>query len=147
MTAAPPRLQSADDVARLVVCRHGAPGRGNAARRGAHRQWRSRPRLRPGPAAVAGAAAARRPPAADNRPLDLTRLEALALQELVRAAGQAVVKDTLEDRLYGFNDDVGVNALEAVISRLRRRLAAAGSAVSIESLRGIGYRLRMGGPA
>jgi len=85
--------------------------------------------------------------AADNRPLDLTRLEALALQELVRAAGQAVVKDTLEDRLYGFDDDVGVNALEAVISRLRRRLAAAGSAVSIESLRGIGYRLRMGGPA
>ena len=40
-----------------------------------------------------------------------------------------------------------MNALEAVISRLRRRLAAAGSAVSIESLRGIGYRLRMGGPA
>jgi two-component system, OmpR family, response regulator QseB len=85
--------------------------------------------------------------AAGNRALDLTRLEALALQELVRAAGQAVVKDTLEDRLYGFNDDVSMNALEAVISRLRRRLAAAGSAVSIESLRGIGYRLRMGGPA
>ena len=40
--------------------------------------------------------------AAGNRPLDLTRLEALALQELVRAGGQAVVKDTLEDRLYGF---------------------------------------------
>ena len=84
--------------------------------------------------------------AAGNRPLDLTRLEALALQELIRAAGQAVVKDTLEDRLYGFNDDVSLNALEAVISRLRRRLTAAGSAVSIESLRGIGYRLRMGGP-
>ena len=82
--------------------------------------------------------------AAGDRPLDLTRLEALALQELVRAAGQAVVKDTLEDRLYGFNDDVSMNALEAVISRLRRRLAAAGSAVSIELLRGIGYRLRMG---
>jgi two-component system, OmpR family, response regulator QseB len=82
--------------------------------------------------------------AAGDRPLDLTRLEALALQELVRAAGQAVVKDTLEDRLYGFNDGVSMNALEAVISRLRRRLAAAGSAVSIESLRGIGYRLRMG---
>ena len=86
--------------------------------------------------------------AAGNRPLDLTRLEALALQEgLVRAAGQAVVKDTLEDRLYGFNDDVSMNALEAVISRLRRRLAAAGSVVSIESLRGIGYRLRPAGPA
>ena len=58
-----------------------------------------------------------------------------------------MVKDTLEDRLYGFNDDVSMNALEAVISRLRRRLATAGSAVFVESLRGIGYRLRMGGPA
>jgi two-component system response regulator QseB len=83
---------------------------------------------------------------AGDRPLDLTRLEALALQELVRAAGRAVVKDTLEERLYGL-DDVSMNALEAVISRLRRRLAVAGSAISIESLRGIGYRLRLGGPA
>jgi two-component system, OmpR family, response regulator QseB len=83
---------------------------------------------------------------AGDRPLDLTRLEALALQELVRAAGRAVVKDTLEERLYGL-DDVSMNALEAVISRLRRRLAVAGSAVAIESLRGIGYRLRLGGPA
>jgi DNA-binding response OmpR family regulator len=85
--------------------------------------------------------------AAGNRPLDLTRLEALALEELVRAAGRAVVKDTLEDRLYGFEDSGSMNALEAVISRLRRRLAAAGSAVSIESLRGIGYRLHRSGPA
>jgi DNA-binding response OmpR family regulator len=79
-----------------------------------------------------------------DRLLDLTRLEALALEELVRAAGQAVVKDALEDRLYGFDDGVSMNALEAVISRLRRRLAAAGSAVTIEPLRGIGYRLRPG---
>jgi two-component system response regulator QseB len=85
--------------------------------------------------------------AAGNRPLDLTRLEALALEELVRAAGRAVVKDTLEDRLYGFENSGSMNALEAVISRLRRRLAAAGSVVSIESLRGIGYRLHRSGPA
>jgi len=82
--------------------------------------------------------------AVGDRLLDLTRLEALALEELVRAAGQAVVKDALEDRLYGFDDGVSMNALEAVISRLRRRLAAAGSAVTIEPLRGIGYRLRPG---
>ncbi|PPQ31379.1 response regulator transcription factor [Rhodopila globiformis] len=88
--------------------------------------------------------AARQSAAAGERALDLTRLEALALEELVRAAGQAVVKDALEDRLYGFDGGGGMNALEAVISRLRRRLAAAGSAVTIESLRGIGYRLRPG---
>lgn len=79
-----------------------------------------------------------------GRPLELTRLESLAFEKLVRAAGRAVVKDTLEDRLYAMEEHGSANALEAVISRLRRRLSAAGSAVSIEALRGIGYRLRSG---
>lgn len=79
---------------------------------------------------------------AAGRSLELTRREALALEELIQAAGRAVVKDSLEDRLYGFDERVSANALEAVISRLRRRLVGAGSIVWIESLRGIGYRLR-----
>jgi DNA-binding response OmpR family regulator len=81
---------------------------------------------------------------AGGRPLALTRLEMLAFEELVRAAGRPVVKDALEDRLYFMDESGSANALEAVISRLRRRLAAAGSVVSIEALRGIGYRLRAG---
>ncbi len=76
--------------------------------------------------------------------LDLTRREASVLEELIRAAGRIVVKDALEDRLYGFDDDVSGNALEASVSRLRRKLAAAGSTVGIEVTRGIGYRLRLG---
>ncbi len=74
--------------------------------------------------------------------LELTRREASVLEELIRAAGRVVVRDALEDRLYGFDDDVSGNALEASVSRLRRKLAAAGSAVGIEATRGIGYRLR-----
>ena len=73
--------------------------------------------------------------------LDLTRREASLLEELIRAAGRIVVKDALEDRLYGFDDDVSGNALEATVSRLRRKLATARSAVQIEATRGIGYRL------
>jgi DNA-binding response OmpR family regulator len=85
---------------------------------------------------------ASRSASAAGRSLELTRREALAFEELIQAAGRAVVKDSLEDRLYGFDEKVSTNALEAVISRLRRRLAGAGSIVWIESLRGIGYRLR-----
>lgn len=76
--------------------------------------------------------------------LDLTRRETLAFEELIRAAGKTLIKDTLEDRLYGLDERASTNALEAVISRLRRRLSAAGSTVWIECLRGIGYRLREG---
>lgn len=76
--------------------------------------------------------------------LELTRREASVLEALIGAAGRIVVKDALEDRLYGFDDEVTSNALEAAVSRLRRKLAAAGSAVGIEATRGIGYRLRTG---
>jgi DNA-binding response OmpR family regulator len=76
--------------------------------------------------------------------LELTRLELLAFEELVRAAGRPVVRDALEDRLYPMGERGSSNAIEAVISRLRRRLAGTGSAVTIEALRGIGYRLKTG---
>ncbi len=90
---------------------------------------------------------ASRTAAVDGTRLDLTRREASVLEELIRAAGRIVVKDALEDRLYGFDDDVSGNALEASVSRLRRKLAFAGSVVGIEATRGIGYRLKAGAGA
>ncbi len=82
-----------------------------------------------------------------GRSLDLARREASVLEELIRAVGRIVVKDMLEDRLYGFEQEVSSNALEQAISRLRRKLAEAGSDVRIEVSRGIGYRLKIGGPS
>jgi DNA-binding response OmpR family regulator len=73
--------------------------------------------------------------------IDLTPREATLLEELVRAGTRIVVRDTLVERLYGGDEDVTGNALEATVSRLRRKLAACGSQVRIDTLRGIGYRL------
>ena len=74
----------------------------------------------------------------------LGRRETLLLAELVRAGGRTVVRDALEEGLYGFNEAVSANAREAVVSRLRRRLQAAASTVTVEPVRGIGYRLVSG---
>lgn len=73
--------------------------------------------------------------------IDLTPREAGLFEELVRAGARIVVRDALAERLYGFDEEVSGNALEATLSRLRRKLAASGSEVRIETLRGIGYRL------
>ena len=73
--------------------------------------------------------------------LDLSRREAALLEELLRAAGRIVVKDTLEDRLYALDRSVTDNALEAIVSRLRKKLAAAHASVRIDTKRGVGYRL------
>lgn len=74
-------------------------------------------------------------------PFELTRREASLLEELMSADGRVVVRDVLEERLYSFDEPVTANALEAVVSRLRKRLVAAHSGSRIETRRGIGYRL------
>ena len=76
-----------------------------------------------------------------GKPLDLTRREAALLEELLRVPGQVITKDRLEDRLYALEDAGSTNALEAAVSRLRRKLAGAHATVAIETKWGIGYRL------
>ncbi|QUD88793.1 response regulator [Phenylobacterium montanum] len=78
----------------------------------------------------------------DGRPLDLRRRETLVLETLLAARGRVVVRDVLEDRLYGYDQAVTPNALEAAVSRLRRALDEAGAGVRVETRRGIGYALR-----
>jgi two-component system OmpR family response regulator len=71
----------------------------------------------------------------------MSRRELALLEELMRAAERTVVREALEERLYSFDEAVTPNALEQTVSRLRRKLAEAGSTVVIETKRGIGYRL------
>jgi len=77
----------------------------------------------------------------DKRPVDVGRREMALLEELMRACERTVVREALEDRLYSFDEPVTPNALDQTVSRLRRRLALAGSTVVVETKRGIGYRL------
>ena len=84
--------------------------------------------------------------AAFGKSLDLTRREAALLEELIRVPGQVITKDRLEDRLYALEDAGSANALEAAVSRLRRKLTAVRATLQIETKWGIGYRLIAGPP-
>ena len=78
---------------------------------------------------------------ARGRRMDLTRREAALLEEFLRVPGQVIKKALLEDRLYALEDSGSINALEAAVSRLRRKLAAVKAALRIETKWGIGYRM------
>ncbi|MBV7407805.1 response regulator transcription factor [Maritimibacter sp. DP1N21-5] len=79
----------------------------------------------------------------DDR-LTLTRREAALLELLMRYPEQFLSKERLYDGLFAFDDaDVGLNAVELYIARLRKKLAASG--VSIETQRGFGYRILQDG--
>jgi two-component system OmpR family response regulator len=72
-------------------------------------------------------------------PVDLTLREWSVLEALLRRPGQVVSKARLEENLYAFEREVDSNAVEAAVSRLRRKL---GEDV-VETRRGLGYRLRI----
>ena len=69
--------------------------------------------------------------------------EAHAVEMLLRRPGQVVPKSQLEDALYGLARSATPNSLEALISRVRRRLARDGASCSIHTFYGIGYLLRV----
>jgi DNA-binding response OmpR family regulator len=74
-----------------------------------------------------------------GRPLDLPAREYEVLCELMTPPGRVVSKRDLSSRLSDADGALGDNALEAFISRLRRKLAGTGAA--IRTLRGLGYVL------
>jgi len=75
-------------------------------------------------------------------PVALTPTEFLVLRELLMRRGEAIAADALSSRVWGYETYGDRNYLEAQISRLRSKLAHAGAASVIETVRGFGYIIR-----
>jgi DNA-binding response OmpR family regulator len=73
--------------------------------------------------------------------IEMPPREVTLLELLLRRAEQVVRRNHLEESLYSFGEDVTPNALESAVSRLRKRLSAAGANVLVRTAHGIGYAL------
>lgn len=73
----------------------------------------------------------------DNVMVDLTAKEWAVFETLLRLQNRVVSKAKLEDTLYAFGAEIESNAIEAHISRLRKKIGRQ----KIETVRGSGYRL------
>jgi len=78
----------------------------------------------------------------DGAVLDLPRRELLVLEALMRRAGRSVTRAAIEEAVFGFDDEIASNALDAYVSRLRKRLADSNAGVEIHGIRGIGYLMK-----
>lgn len=75
-----------------------------------------------------------------GKQLELTRREAALLGVLMRHPRQVMGKERLYEGIYSFDEvDVGLNAIELYIGRLRKKIS--GSGAMIETQRGLGYRI------
>ena len=85
----------------------------------------------------------------DGQELELTRRERAVLEILLSAHGKVLSKDRIAERLFSFDDDVSVSAVELYVHRLRKKLAVGTPQASrdehgrieIRTVRGLGYVL------
>lgn len=73
----------------------------------------------------------------DGQPLELTARQFAVLYALMDPPGHVVTRTQLEEKLYGWNDEVGSNTVDVFIHHLRRKLGAD----FIKNVRGVGYKL------
>lgn len=70
----------------------------------------------------------------------LTAIEFKLLQFLLTNKGRVSTRDTLLDRVWGYDAAVTTRTVDTHVKRLREKLTAAGD--YIETIRGIGYRFK-----
>jgi DNA-binding response OmpR family regulator len=68
-------------------------------------------------------------------PVNLSAHEYSVLEALLQRPGAVLSRAQLEERLYGYNEPIGSNAVEVYIHGLRRKLGSD----AIRTLRGVGY--------
>lgn len=80
-----------------------------------------------------------------GREVHLQPREFALLEQLMRHAGKVVTRTMFLESIWGFHFDPQTNIVESHLSRLRSKLNEGFASDPIETLRGIGYRMRAHG--
>jgi len=76
----------------------------------------------------------------ENRAIELTAKEYAVLEFFMLHRGLVLTRDQVLDNVWDWDAESSQNLVEAYVSRLRRKLVAAGTADPWTTLRGAGYR-------
>jgi two-component system OmpR family response regulator/two-component system response regulator QseB len=79
----------------------------------------------------------------DGQPVLLSAREYAVLEALMQRPGAVLSRAQIEDRLYGWGEEIESNAVSVYVHQLRRKLGAG----FIRNMRGVGYFLASDGKA
>lgn len=79
----------------------------------------------------------------NNESIEIMKKEFLLLEYFMRNPEQIISKDTLYDKIWGFDNSVESNSIEAYVSFIRKKLKVIGSKTNIKASRGLGYKLEV----
>lgn len=74
----------------------------------------------------------------DRKPIPLSRREFAILAALMERPGVILSKEQLQERLYGWDDDIESNTVEVHVHYLRHKIGRD----LVQTVRGVGYRLQ-----
>jgi len=77
-----------------------------------------------------------------RRPLELTKTEFDLLELLVSNAGIVLSRETLYDRVWGYDFETSSRSLDVYIGYLRAKLEADGEPRLVQTVRGVGFVVR-----
>ena len=73
----------------------------------------------------------------EGEPLNLSRREYMVLKSLMENMGRVQTKEAIENKLYGWGEEIASNTIEVHISNLRKKLPKD----VIKTIRGVGYMI------
>ena len=78
---------------------------------------------------------------ANGKSIQLGAKEYQVIELLMRNPTMIISKETINDKVWGFDSDAEYNNIEVYISFIRRKLTAINSDISVKAYRGTGYRV------
>ena len=78
-----------------------------------------------------------------NEEIELSSKEFSLMEYLLYNKDQIISKDQIYDKIWGLDNEIESNNLEAYISFLRKKIKIIGSSVKIKAIRGLGYKLEV----
>ncbi|HEX6909503.1 MAG TPA: response regulator transcription factor [Longimicrobium sp.] len=77
-----------------------------------------------------------------DQPVSLTQREFHLLEVLLRTPGRVFTRTQLLERVWGYDFDPQTNLVDVNVQRLRKKIDTDGEESIIETVRGVGYRVR-----
>lgn len=78
-----------------------------------------------------------------DRRVELTKIEFDLLELMLNNPRQVLTREQILDLVWGYNFDSGTNSLAVYVGYLRRKLEEGGESRLIQTVRGVGYALRV----
>lgn len=77
-----------------------------------------------------------------GRRIELTAREFALLESLMRSPGRVLTRAQICEQVWDYSFDPGTNLVEVYVQRLRKKVDEGTSVKLIETVRGVGYRIR-----